>query len=59
MYSIIETAKENGLDPFRYLTYIFRTAPNLNFQADPAKVDRLLPWNAPDNCKLPNKPAEN
>ena len=28
MFSIIETAKESKLDPFAYLTYIFRNAPN-------------------------------
>lgn len=28
MFSIIETAKENGLNPFAYLTYIFKNAPN-------------------------------
>ncbi|MEG0597693.1 MAG: transposase domain-containing protein, partial [Oscillospiraceae bacterium] len=27
IYSLIETAKENGLDPYRYLLWIFRTAP--------------------------------
>jgi len=27
MYSMIETAKENGLDPFAYLVWIFHTAP--------------------------------
>ncbi|WP_138157806.1 transposase domain-containing protein [Ruminococcus bovis] len=26
MYSIIETAKENNLNPFRYLTYIFKSS---------------------------------
>ena len=26
-FSIIETARESGLDPFRYLEYVFRKAP--------------------------------
>ena len=30
MFSLIETAKENGLDPYRYLCYLFKTAPILN-----------------------------
>jgi len=42
IYSIIETAKENGLNPYEYLTYIFRAAPNL---LDKNQVDDLLPWN--------------
>ncbi len=50
MFSLIETAKENGLDPYRYLTYIFKTAPNLNWD-DPTAVEQLYPWNAPESCK--------
>ena len=30
MFSMIETAKENGIDPFKYLTYVFKTAPALS-----------------------------
>lgn len=50
MFSIIETAKENGLDPYRYLVYIFRTAPNLDRSAADW-VTPLLPANAPPECK--------
>jgi len=46
MFSIIETAKENELNPFDYLTYIFQNAPN------GAVTEALLPWNAPDYCKV-------
>jgi len=42
LYSIIETAKENGLNPFDYLTTVFRQAPNL---AAGNTFDSLLPWN--------------
>jgi len=28
VYSIIETAKENKLNPFEYLKYLFETLPN-------------------------------
>ena len=31
-FSLIETAKENGLDPYRYLTKVLRTAPALNMK---------------------------
>ena len=51
-YSIIETAKENGLKPYEYLKYIFETAPNLNLVRNPNAVETLLPWNAPDYCLL-------
>ena len=41
IYSLIETAKENGLDPYAYLIAVFRKAPN--FPLD-SSVDPLLPW---------------
>ena len=53
-FSIIETAKENGLDPYQYLTYIFRTAPRLD-QSKHDWAEPLLPWNAPHDCKVPKK----
>jgi AraC-like DNA-binding protein len=42
IYSIVETAKENGLNPFEYLAAVFRKSPNL--LADDS-IDALLPWN--------------
>ena len=49
IYSIIETAKENNLDPFQYLTWILKTAPYLNMK-NTEDVDKLLPINAPSDC---------
>lgn len=50
MFSIVETAKENKLNPYNYLCYIFRTAPKLD-QTKPDWIKPLLPGNAPDWCK--------
>lgn len=50
IYSIIETAKENGLDPFRYLTYILSTAPALAL-SDPDWAETLTPEFAPASCR--------
>ena len=52
-FSIIETAKENGLDPYKYLVYIFKKAPTLN-QNEVDWILPLLPENAPDDCKAMN-----
>ena len=52
-FSIIETAKENGLDPYKYLTYIFKTAPRLD-QSKPDWPVPLLPWKVPDDCRPPS-----
>lgn len=34
IFSLLETAKENGLSPYAYLTYIFQNAPNWNIYQD-------------------------
>ena len=52
MFSLIETAKENGLDPYRYLVHILKTAPSLD-QRVTNWVAPLLPENVPDNCTMP------
>ena len=50
LFSLIETAKENGLDPFRYLTWVFSEAPQRS-RTDPGWARSLLPQNAPIRCK--------
>jgi transposase len=52
VYSIIETAKENGLNPMGYLTYLLGQLPNTNFEANPNLLDDLMPWSQklPDSC---------
>jgi transposase len=50
IYSVIETAKENGLKTFEYLKYLFETMPNITTD----KLDSLLPWSIslPAWCKI-------
>lgn len=43
MFSLIETAKENGLNPFEYLVYVFNNAPNWNIRNDIDALWRLSP----------------
>ena len=49
IYSIIETAIENGLDPFRYIKYLLEVLPNTTTSG----VTALLPWSAdlPEDCR--------
>jgi len=56
IYSIVETAKENALNPFEYLNYLFEQLPNIDIK-DQSAIDNLLPWsmNLPQICKVPNK----
>jgi hypothetical protein len=51
MFSIIETAKENSLNPYKYLTYIFENAPNWDIRSNVNNLERLLPWFVPDSFK--------
>ncbi|MCL6592263.1 MAG: transposase domain-containing protein, partial [Firmicutes bacterium] len=54
IYSVVETAKENGLNPFAYLVYLFEQLPNANLH-DLQVVDSFLPWSPslPDFCRVP------
>jgi hypothetical protein len=42
-YSIIETAKLNGLEPYHYLRYLLSELPV--YQRDNKDIEALLPWN--------------
>lgn len=52
IYSIVETAKENGLIPFEYLKYLFEQLPNID-TTDKDAIDQLLPWSTaiPLHCQ--------
>ena len=43
IYSLIETAKANGLEPYKYLRYVLETIPSI----EPENLSSLLPWNVP------------
>jgi hypothetical protein len=54
IYSIAETAKENGLSVVPYLTHLFETLSNAD-TSDKAMLSALLPWSnsLPPECKAP------
>lgn len=51
VYSIIETAKANGLLPFEYLKFLLEAVPSTAVGA----LDALLPWGeaVPEKCRMP------
>jgi transposase len=55
IYSIIETAKENELHPYFYLTYLFEKLPSLDTK-DKDSLDQLLHWSEslPFTCRAIN-----
>jgi transposase len=51
IYSIVETAKENGLNPYDYLVHLFQQLPNMDVK-NPEALNKLLPWNVELPLKL-------
>lgn len=43
LYSLVETAKANGVNPYDYLKMVFAELPNCK---DDSALEKLLPWNA-------------
>ena len=49
MFSMIQTAIENGLDPYHYLTWLLKAAKDADLSLEDT-IQTLLPWNAPAEC---------
>lgn len=48
LYSLVETAKANGIDPYRYLIWLFKSLPLAQTVED---YLALLPWNMPASAR--------
>jgi len=59
VYSVVETAKANGLNPYKYLLYILKYLPGSRFKENPEILEAFLPWNpqVKDYCKNDLTPA--
>jgi transposase len=57
-YSIIETAKENLLNPYQYLKHLLEATSNRD---NDTNLEDLLPWSGslPDICRTPIKASKN
>ena len=60
IYTLVETAKANGLNVYRYLEHILTELPKLaakDGSIDPAKLDDMLPWSSklPSQCYKPHR----
>ena len=44
VYSIVETAKANGLDVFKYFELLLTVLPSMAFLTNPDILEELLPW---------------
>lgn len=59
IYSLVQTAKENGLVPYRYLKYLFEQLPIMEEEKD-EDIERLMPWNenVQKKCRPESKEEE-
>ena len=53
-FSMIETAKRNGLHPFGYLLFLLQELPKLGETPTEEQLERLFPWSdaIPAYCHL-------
>ena len=51
MFSLIQTAIENGLDPYKYLTWLLKQAKDADLSRSEI-IQSLLPWNAFIDCRV-------
>lgn len=53
IYSIIETAKANGLHPYRYMEFLLQSMPS----STTSDLETMLPWSVslPEKCRGPQK----
>jgi hypothetical protein len=53
VYSIVETAKANQLNPYMYLVHLFTKMPSMDFKKNPSLLEDLMPWSQklPDYCR--------
>ena len=53
VYSIVETAKANGLNVYTYLQYLLLYMPDTDWQNHPEDLDFLMPWSedVQNECK--------
>jgi len=45
VYSLVETAKANGVDPYRYLLRLLSFLPLVGKTSPNDILDKLMPWN--------------
>lgn len=57
LYSLVQTAKANHLEPFSYLKYLLTELPKLGRHYDTEELDQFLPWNLTEKIQPLDKVA--
>jgi hypothetical protein len=55
LYSLVQTAVANNLEPFDYLKYLFTELPTLGRHYQPEALDQFLPWNLTEKIQPLNQ----
>lgn len=53
-YTLIETAKMNHLDVYKYIEFLLEMMPNTDYLKNPKLLDAYLPWSdrLPEECRI-------
>jgi hypothetical protein len=54
LYSMVQTAIDNNLEPFDYLKYLLTELPKLGRHYEVEALDQFLPWNLTEKIKALN-----
>ncbi len=46
VYSLVETSKANGLNPYKYLELLLTHIPKIQTQDEETQIEKLMPWKA-------------
>lgn len=46
VYTLVETAKANGLNPYKYLEFLLARLPGSNFGKNPGVLNLMMPWDS-------------
>jgi len=55
VYTLVETAKANGMDPYGYLLRVLSSMPYLGKNPSPEELDRMKPWSPEMRWHFENK----
>ncbi len=57
LYSLVQTAVANNLEPFDYLKHLLTELPKLGRHYEPKALDQFLPWNLTEKIQALNQVA--
>ena len=54
VYTLVETAKANGINPYKYLEFILARLPGSNVKTNPKVLELMMPWDdlIQKTCKI-------